>query len=375
MKVELFRYADLSAETIGVLTQIRNAAARFDSPFFDLEFARQVSLVREDTRIAVVSDDNGLAGFWAMQVRPDKWARPIGATFSDWHGPVMRKDLFGVDPAHILDLCGLKGMTVNGLQLEGLVLAVEGETVPIGQATIGHGGAEEFLTNQRECFPKYAKNIRRAERMVERDFGGLFFTADDPSDEALNWTLESKSAQYRATGFHDVLKPDWAQALMRNLHACRTPGFGGRLSTLRFGDRLVAAELDLVSDQTIHGWITVFDDEYSRYSPGHLLIRNVICDAERTGHTTIDVGGGDSAYKKYYWTYSVLADAGIVRASHGMRPLAGSWRIAEKALPAKLSNVMARMRRRTDQIAGTELSVAGRVSGFLKALSRRPRNR
>ena len=370
MMTKLVRYSDLDAGQLAALTAIRDADARFDSPFFDLEFARQLSLVRDDTRIAVLEDGQGLAGYWALHVRPGKWARPVGAVFSDWHGPVVRADLLSRDPAAWLAEAGLKGMTVNGLQLSGDRLSCEGGVAAVGQAVLGAGGAAAFLANQRDLFPKYAKNIRRAERLIDKEFGGMSFVADDRSEAALDWLLERKSAQYNATGLHDVLAPDWVQGLMRNLFACRAGRFAGRLSTLRFGEQLVAAELDLISDTIVHGWITVFDNEYARYSPGHLLIRDIICDMERTGHVMADMGAGEAAYKKYYETYTLPAKVGTVRSGRGIRPLAAGWRLAEDALPEKLSGTLASIRRRTDQIAGTDLETRRRVSGFVKALSR-----
>jgi len=370
MRVELLKYADLDAATLDALRAIRDAGSQYDSPFFDLEFARQLSLVREDTRILVLYEHNSLAGYWAMHVRPDKWARPIGAAFSDWHGPVLRNDLARTDPDRLLQLAGVKGMTVNGLLNESFARPTSArlEVAAVGQALIDTGGAEAFLLNQRQRYPKYAKNIRRAERLIENEFEGMTFVADDRSSEALDWLLASKSAQYNATGLHDVLAPVWVQNLMRNLHGCESPGFEGRLSTLRFGDVLVAAEFDLVSETIVHGWITVFDNDYARYSPGHLLIREIICDMERTGHSINDMGAGTSAYKKYYETVAVPAHAGVVRSDHGTRPLAAGWRFAEKTLPPKVSGTLASIRRRTDQIAGTDLEAGRRFAGFCKAV-------
>ncbi len=370
MRVDLLRYADLDMATLCALREIRDAGKQYDSPFFDLEFVHQLSLVRDDTRILVLYEEDGPAGYWAMHVRPDKWTRPIGAAFSDWHGPVLRSDFAHIDPDKLLGLAGLKGMTVNGLLNTGPSGAVAAtlEVAAVGQAVIDAGGAEAFLTNQRQRFPKYAKNIRRAERLIENDFKGMTFVADDRSADALDWLLESKSAQYNATGLHDVLGPLWVQSLMRNLHGCESTRFAGRLSTLRFGNELVAAEFDLISDTIVHGWITVFDHEYARYSPGHLLIREIICDMERTGHSINDMGTGNSAYKKYYETVAVAAHAGTVRSGRGLRPLAAGWRFAEKALPQKLSGTLASIRRRTDQIAGTELDSGQRIAGFRKAV-------
>ena len=92
MQVELFKPSEMNADFWRAFTDMRNASAVYDDPFFDPEFARLVGELREDTFIAVVFDnpDADPLAFWPLHVRPGGWARPIGGPFSDWHGPIVR---------------------------------------------------------------------------------------------------------------------------------------------------------------------------------------------------------------------------------------------------------------------------------------------
>lgn len=368
IKVQIHSFEALDKGLRAEMTALRDAQTMFDSPFFDLDFAQIMANARADTRILVADDAQGLMGFWPLHQRPDNWARPIGATFSDWHGPVMRP---GADaamyPLEFLQKAGLKGMTATGLQPGLLSPSAGGELGGTGIAYMPQGAAA-YLAQMKSLHGKHFKNLRRAERLIERDIGDIEFVADDTSHEAFEWLMTSKRAQYKRTGRHDVLAPDWVQTMMRTLHTKQFRRLRGRLSTLRLGGKLVAGEFDLLSDKVVHGWITVFDPDYAKYSPGHLLMLSVICDMENTGHIMCDVGGGDHAYKKNYESFQKPCESVTLTTARGLRPLATSWRLAERLGPAKLSGLMARMRRRGDQIFASELETAARLRGLRDAL-------
>lgn len=70
-----------------------------------------------------------------------------------------------------------------------------------------------------------------------------------------------------------------------------------RLACLRTGGRLAAFTLSFVTDQAHYYYIPGFDPEYSRYSPGHLLIQDILQAAHATGLEVFDFMRGDEDYK------------------------------------------------------------------------------
>jgi len=229
-------------------------------------------------------------------------------------------------------------------------------------------GAEAYLASMKSLHNKHYKNLRRAERMIARDFERVEYMMDDTSLENFNWLMASKSAQYRRTGKHDVLGPDWVKAMMETLRTERFARVRGRLSTLSFDGQLIAAEFNLLSDKIVHGWITAYDPDFARYSPGHMLMKRIICDMENTGHEMCDVGTDTNAYRKYYENFQQPAQSLVFETGRGFRPFSGSWRRIERSGPAKLIGVMASMRRRSDQIFACEQSTGGRLRGLKVAL-------
>jgi len=370
IKVELYPFEAIDAGLRANMVALRDAQSIYDSPFFDLDFAELISGVRADVRVAVAQDEKGLLGYWPLHVRPDKWARAIGGAFSDWHGPVLRQGEQEVSPEEFLKQAGLKGMTANGLRPPGLSASCRGDISACGIAQTPNGGLayRELMTR---LHPKHYKNLRRAERLSERDFGRMDVIVDDTSIDAFEWLMASKQAHYLRTGKHNVLGPLWVQSMMAKLRTERFPRLRGRLSTLRLDGKFAAAEFDLLSDKVVHGWITVFDQDYASYSPGHLLLLSVICDMENTGHEICDIGAGAHAYTKYYESYQQPVERAILETGLGARPAAAAWRMIEARAPGSLSGLMASMRRRGDQIFGSDISPQGRLSGLAQAVLRK----
>ena len=367
MQVECLRFDALSGSMRSELAALRDAQERYDNPFFDLDFAGHIAEFRDDTRVLVARDEAGLLGYWALHVRPNKWARAIGAPFSDWHGPVIRAGS-ALAPDEFLRLGGLRGMTATGLKPMQLKAQFGGVISACGIAATPDG-ADAYRAQMRGLHPKHFKNVRRAERLIARDFKTSEVRIDDTSLEAFEWLMSMKQKQFDATGKHNVLKPDWVQSMMGGLRTKRYPRLRGRLSTLRFDGELAAAEFDILSDKVVHGWITSYNHDFSNYSPGHILMLSVISDMENTGHSICDIGADNHAYKTYYESYQEPTEYTVIRTGVGTRPLASAWRFCEEKTPARLNNLMVRVRRRSDQVFSTELDLAGRVRGLLHALS------
>ena len=141
--------------------------------------------------------------------------------------------------------------------------------------------------------------------------------------------------------------------------------------TLRIDGKIVAAEFNLCSDRVIHGWITGFDTEYSKYSPGYLLMHEILKQMDNMEQSIYDAGIGLDYYKKYYTNFQLPVDTGALRVQSpsGLpRFMAEGWRLTEGSLPGVAGRLMGKVRRRTDQIMMSEMTMGGRLNGIAKAL-------
>ena len=373
LKYALYHPAEMSAELWQAFTALRDARAIYDDPFFDPDFARLVGEVREDTRIGVAFEGDKAVAFWPLHERPGHWARPIGGPFSDWHAPVVEAGR-ELCPVEFLSGLGLSGMTAFGYMPTPECQIDNMQRVGANMTDLSMGW-EAYLDQQQTAWPKHFKKMRRVFRGVERDFSEAHFEWDDKSNAHFDHLMRLKCAQFERTGFHNVLKPDWARALLDRLRHFEGPRMRARLITLSYDGKQAAAEFNLESDKIMHGWLTSFDQTFSSYSPGNQIVQNVLQTMTKTSLTIYDAGPGLDHYKRHYANYYLPVEAGVLRGRRGSyapsRVVGRVWRRAERDLPNKAAAIMGRVRRRMDQIALAEPTMGARISGVFGALSQR----
>lgn len=370
---KLLHPGDISPALWQDFAAVRNLSTRYDSPFFDPDFARLVSEVREDTRMGIVEDSGALVGYWPLHARSGGWARPIGGPFSDWHAPILHPDMH-ISPDSFLRGLGLTGFTGFGFK----------SRPQDGHARLSRSGAnlailntdwQDYINTQQEYWPKHFKKMRRVYRKAKQDFSQLQFIWDDRSVLHFDRLMTMKRTQYKSTGLHDVLKADWARKLIDRLRHFEGPRLRSRQSTLLFDGEFVASEFNLQSDRVLHGWLVGFDYKFSAYSPGHMLVQEMLQAMCPDGLKIYDMGPGEERHKRHYTNMQTAMDIGVITGRSApfspIRTFGKLWRGGEKHLPARMAENMARLRRRTDQIMLAETEYDARLAGLGYAFQKR----
>lgn len=351
---------------------LRNAREIYDDPFFDPDFARVVSEVRDDVRFGCAFAGDELVAIWPLHLRPGNWARPIGGPFSDWHAPILKVGL-QLSLEHFLSELGISGMTVFGLQPSWAETTANQDRIGANMSDIRQG-AEEFLDQQAKMWPKHFKKMRRIYRNVERDFEAMELVYNDRRRECFETALALKQNQYRRTGYHDVLAPDWVRRLLDRLWDIEAPRLSLNLIRLEFDGKFAASELNLQSDTIMHGWLTSVSEDFLKYSPGNVLVQEALPHMSKAGLQYYDTGPGMDYYKRHYANCQFPVHVGTLKgapSSSAMRNFAASWRWGEANLPSVAGQLMTRSRRRLDQVLITETTFKGRMKGVWDALATR----
>ncbi len=76
------------------------------------------------------------------------------------------------------------------------------------------------------------------------------------------------------------------------------------------GDKLAAINFGLRNGSVLHGWITAFNLEFGKFSPGLMLIVKLAQQAEELGIARIDMGRGDESFKRNF-------SSGVTRVAEG----------------------------------------------------------
>ena len=105
----------------------------------------------------------------------------------------------------------------------------------------------------------------------------------------------------------------------------------------------LASHLGIRSKTVLHQWFPVYNVDFARSSPGHILTKYLISSAENEGYSHFDLGGYGE-YKRQFRPDSYAMSAGIW-ISGG---LAGLMSHAHQALAWRITALHSRLMRRAD---------------------------
>jgi CelD/BcsL family acetyltransferase involved in cellulose biosynthesis len=360
LSAQVIRPDALTPPDLEAWTKWRAAHPVFANPLFGPKWAQAVGRFRPDAAVAVLKRQGRTIGFLPHQRRRGGQARPIGAPFSDLHA-------LSAEPGAALTLeeavraAGLPSFAFTGLVDPDNRAGDACEQ--LSAHVIEHRPGDDVLELVRSRNAKRFKNWRRLGHKLEREQGLVELSAPDQDPVSLASLLTWKSTQLRGNGLHDVFRPAWVRALMRDLFTTNDPVFGGLQVTLRTAGRAVAGEFGVREGAAYHPWIAGFDPQYAAYSPGIILQLRLIERMEPLGLTRYDLGHA-SDYKTPLTTGELVIKAGAARSRGGGSPLRAAL---------DRSSTGARIVRRWDQIGAVETTGLGRAHALLDALRDAPR--
>ena len=173
---------------------------------------------------------------------------------------------------------------------------------------------------------------RCARRLNELPSGYEFYWQSPKPERDIEALIDLKLDQYTRTGMsNSALFRENVQAFLKILSTKKTQGYSAPLSVLYCGERLVAAHLGLLSGERLHYWFPVYEPNYAKYSPGKVLLSEVMKFCGSQGVKVIDFGEGQADYKVAVATetreLTKLVMAPGARGSLSMLPLRWSWRM------------------------------------------------
>jgi CelD/BcsL family acetyltransferase involved in cellulose biosynthesis len=309
VKVTRIAAGELDPELIGRWERLHQSHAELASPYFSPHFTRLVAETRGDVYVGVLEEGGAPVGFFPFHRGSMGRGRPIGLGLSDHHGVVIAPGTPFV-ATDLLRGCGLTCYSFDHLSAsQGPFEAyVERRDVsPILDLSCGY---EAFAAAVRRRGSKQIVKNGTLRRKLEREVGPLRFTAQTRESAPLAAILGWKSTMYDQS--KTMFDQPWIQDLLRRLCATDLPGFGGMLSGLWVGERLVAAHMGMRSHRVWHYWFPAYDESLARYSPGLILLLDMATAAPGLGLSHVDLGKGASQYKERLMTGQIPLSEGRV---------------------------------------------------------------
>ncbi len=315
MKVRVIRGNDLTPQHQAIWRRAQKAEDGLASPYFCPEFTRLTAMVRRDVHVGVLEQDGCVVGFFPFQRSRRRVGRPVGGPLSDYQGLIVEQGE-SWDPVELVRQCGLRAWEFDHLIVAQRVLQPYHTKRMLSWVMDLTGGFDAYCRQRQEAGSKQMSTVARKRRKLEREIGPVRYEAHSTDKRVLRTLMAWKSRQCIRTRNIDVFAFKWTVDLIDRIHATQTPGFGGMLSAVYAGDQLVAAHMGMRSDRALHWWFPSYDERFSRYSPGLILLMAIARDAVSKGLDLIDLGKGDDFYKRHFCNAAVpIAEGRVVLPS------------------------------------------------------------
>jgi CelD/BcsL family acetyltransferase involved in cellulose biosynthesis len=145
-----------------------------------------------------------------------------------------------------------------------------------------------------------AQDSRRKRRRLDEQGGLSFVVASDAdvAEKILQAMIIQKTRRYLDTRGTDSFKrPGYRDYFQKATEDLRARGLV-HLAALYAGEQIVASHWGLVADDTFYYLMPAHaDDQWARYSPGRLIIEDMIRWSYEQGLKVFDFGEGDEAFK------------------------------------------------------------------------------
>jgi CelD/BcsL family acetyltransferase involved in cellulose biosynthesis len=293
---ELMTAADVAAWL--ALQAASGRTSPFLSPFWVQACAAVAGPDQACARVVRLSQDGQTVGFFPVRVRGGT-AGPVGAPMCDYQGVVGAPDL-DVDQHRLLGALRVGRLDFSSLLADQVSFA-RGMRGPAQSQVIDlSAGYDAYAAARRAAGTDILQDTAKKRRKLEREHAAAVFSVSrdiGDFDQMIAW----KRTQYRASGQTDIFQAGWTEALLRSLFD-RDPAaddalFGGAFFTLHIDGKLAATHFALRQGPVLHAWFIAHDEAFARYSPGVILITEILKWAPAQGIRELDLGPGDYRFK------------------------------------------------------------------------------
>jgi CelD/BcsL family acetyltransferase involved in cellulose biosynthesis len=289
--------------------ELRASNPALDSPYFHPGFTAAVAATSPNVRLIIGEDARGTITWFLPVQLNGRMCRPAGAPAADFQGPICSPGT-NFDIAQAVAASGAASYVFDHMRdgVRGLEACIQ-DRQPSPHMNV-EGGIDGYLSRCSRSGKDKVAEARRLTKKAGREYGPVQFIAESRDPALLDTLISLKRRQYADTGARDYFAAAEHVELMHRLLANGAEDFGGVLSAVFAGPHLFAAHFGLRAGPVVHWWFPVYNPQFSRFSPGWMLLYAVIEAAEQLGVERIDLGRGMDDYKRRAMTGQQLVCQG-----------------------------------------------------------------
>ena len=327
MRIRCFTPGALEQGLLDAWRALQASDPSLASPFLGPDLPLAVEAAGGAVEVAVVEEGDAPVAFFpfARHGRSGRTGRAYAANLSDLEGITAAPGL-ALDARTLLEGCDLARFDFGQALASQPLLAPSHVTIRAALHLDLSQGFEAYKERRFEMGGRELKETLRKARKADRETGGLRLVASERDPRVLDVLLEWKASQLRALRLRNpIASTSWGPRLLRLLFERREESFGSALTALYLGDRLAAVSMGVRAGRILHGWVTAYEPELHRYSPGRLLLVELARQAEELGIERIEMGVGEEPYKHRFHTGSTAVATGSVHQLPILEALHRPW--------------------------------------------------
>lgn len=329
-RIRLISPDALPSDLIGVWRSHHTADEPLRGPFFSPEYVHLVATVRPEVTVAVIETAGQAPAFLPFHRDASSVARPVGLRAADFSG-IIAAPGYRWSPESIVRGCGLAAWDFSNIVATDETMRPYFRKYGDSPFIDLKDGFDAFARSRAQAGSDLVKSVAQKSRKMEREVAPMRFEAHVVDRRALARLYEWKAAQRARTNTFDVLSTRWMRQVVERMLECSTPTFGGLLSVLYAGDQVAAVHFGMRSGTVWHYWFAAYNHELQRYSPGLIILLEMLKAAPALGVRTITLGQGDETYKLRFATGSTSLASGSVACRLTRRLTNAIWYAARTA--------------------------------------------
>lgn len=310
MKIDVLPASCMSPDLVTQWRMLRQQQPSLASPHLAPEFVQAVAEARGGVEVIVVSDNHGLAAIVPFYRHGHSVAQPLAGSFSDLEGCVIRPD-FTLELPPIMRAAGLRQWQFRRWLAHQTAFSRYAAWVYKNPVVDLTEGWDSYCSNRRSSGTAIISSMEKKKRKFVREVGPLQFEFNTSDPAVLHQLLYWKSLWAKERGLYNPIGAEWHLPLLENLLGYHSGTFVAQLSGLYLGNRLIAGMFCLRDGDTGALWLSSFDPQLSRYSPGLLWFNEFLRNAPQHGLRRVEMGEGDERHKGQLANDAVAVAEGV----------------------------------------------------------------
>jgi len=325
MPLRSVAFRDLSVNDLALWSEVLAQKQKCPSPFLTHEFCGAVNDTAGEVFVAFLGKGANKA-FLPFQRRAymSSIGDKVGRHMSDVCGIIGTST--GHDERSILSAADLSVFCFDHWLQPSCPISSD-RIVESRGITVSLESTESYFSDLRTSDRKFFNEVHRLEAQLVEKSGNLRFEWHSLNAQAeLERLIAAKRKQYFQSNAADALSSAWSRNLLKMLLTTRSTDFEAIMSTIHCGDDWIASHFGLRYRDVLHIWFPVYNEEFRRFGPGHILLFKILAHGSSIGIKVFDFGMGVSSYKKKYAGTEYLVAKGSLRKAG---PIALAHRVAQ----------------------------------------------